>query len=109
MPKNEEAVIIFPQYAHSYDVRGGPDIDQLLAGLKNSNVTVAFTFLGYEGDSQITSDVVTQVNSVQPLDAERTVFKVGGLVVNESGIDARITIQRYTPSNGHGDRAAIFQ
>ena len=109
MSKNEAATIMFPQYGYSYAVRGGPEIDQLLAALKDPKATVTFTLLGDEDDMQITADLEAKVNSVRPIDADRTLFAIGGEVIHEDGRDERISIHSYNPATGNGERAATSQ
>jgi hypothetical protein len=104
MPKNEAATIMFPKYGYSYDVRGGPAIDQLLAAWKDPKATVTFTLLGWEDDSQITSDLEVKINNMKPIDADRTLFAIGGEVIHEDGRDERISIHSY-----NGERAATSQ
>jgi len=109
MPKNGPATVMFPKYGYSYAVRGGPDIDQLLAAWKDPKATVTFTLLGDEDDMQITADLEVKVNSLQPIDADRTLFAIGGEVIHEDGRDERITIRSYNPATGNGERAATSQ
>jgi len=108
----KEGVIIFPMYGSNYDVAGGPDVNQLLAALKDSKVTVTFTFIGYENDdkngAQITHDVEVQVNSATPIDIERVVFNVAGSVVTPDGWGERFTVREYNTETTHGAGAGIF-
>ena len=104
----KEETTFFPEYAHSYEVQGGPDIDNLLAAMKDTNTKVVFTFIDDADGAQVSRDIEVQVNSVQPVDAERVVFAVGGSVVTPNGFDERFTIQRYDTSTQHGTNAAVF-
>ena len=104
----KEETIFFPEYAHSYEVQGGPDLDSLIAAMKDPTVKVVFTFISDVDGTQVTSDVEVQVNSVQPVDTGRTVYTVGGSVVTANGFDERFTIQRYDTSTRHGTNAAVF-
>lgn len=96
------------QYGHSYDIKGGPDVETLLATLNTPDNRVTFTFVGYVDGELVEQDIDVKVNSAKPVDADQIVFIVGGEVITENGFDERTTIRRYNARDKVGTGAGVF-